>query len=483
MKNKIKLFLLLVVLSLALLVATSCNSLGSQEEAGQQLIKVTRGDLNISVAGSGKIEISREARPTFGSAGKLEEILVKEGDQVKKGDVLAKLDTSALELAYDQAKLSLTQAEVTLIKAKIAQQAAEYNLKEIRDTEDALDLAIVNAQIGLDQAQRNLDTGIRAADYQAAKAQLTRAEAWYKYVVEDWPRSGAASDDWHLSLERAEDQLEAAQTHYDNILSGYDDNEIAIKKKQVDAARMAMTQAQDDRDKLAEDIAIQELQVASAKQDVMQAEQSVVLARRSLANAQRQVDEATIVAPFDGIVAKVLAKERDNIPSPSMAPQTIIHLIDPTKMELVVEVDEIDIPLVEAGQEAVITVDALPNAEFKGTVTAVYPVPKEEGGVVLYEVRFSLDIPENSGVKVGMSASADILLSEHSDVLLVPSRAISQNSRGETFVKVMSSGQIEERPVVVGMDDGLRTEIISGLSEGETVVVEVRSKSAKVGMF
>ncbi|MFC1970974.1 hypothetical protein ACFLV0_03460, partial [Chloroflexota bacterium] len=108
---------------------------------------------------------------------------------------------------------------------------------------------------------------------------------------------------------------------------------------------------------------------------------------------------------------------------------------------------------------------ALPYAEFKGMVTAVSPVPKEEGGVVLYDIRLSLDVPENSGIKVGMSASADVIIEKHSDALLVPSRAIQKNDRGEKIVKVVSGEEVEERPVVTGADDGFQTGILSGLSD------------------
>ena len=486
MKKKIISGFILAVTCLTLLVMASCNPLGSgEDEVSRQLVEVTRGDLIIGVTGSGKIEISREARPTFGSAGKLESILVKEGDRVRQDDVLARLDTSALELTLAQAQADLSQAELALTQAQLSERTAEYDLKNTRDSEGALELAVLNAQVSLEQAQRALNTGIAAADHDTAWSRLNRARAWYEYVTEIWPQESPGEiEDWHLALERAEDELEAAQAHYDNVLSGYDSNEIAIKKMQVEAAQMSLDEAQQDLDDLAEDIALRELQLASAHESTLQYERLVELARLSLNDAQRQLDEATIVAPFDGIVAKVLAKEGDNIPSPAMAPQTIIHLIDPTQMELVVEVDEIDIPLVALDQEAVITVDALPDAEFKGTVTAVYPVPVEEGGVVLYEVRLSVEVPENSGIKVGMSASADIVLAEHSNVLLVPSRAIMQNSQGETIVKVMVDEQAEERAVVVGLDDGFRAEIISGLSEGETVVVEVRTKSStSMGMF
>ena len=91
MKNKIKLGFVLTVLCLTLLGITACE--GGGEGVSQQQVEVERGDIAISVTGSGTVEATRESRLTFGSAGKVEKILVKEGDEVRKGDVLAKLDT------------------------------------------------------------------------------------------------------------------------------------------------------------------------------------------------------------------------------------------------------------------------------------------------------------------------------------------------------------------------------------------------------
>ncbi len=162
---------------------------------------------------------------------------------------------------------------------------------------------------------------------------------------------------------------------------------------------------------------------------------------------------------------------------------TIVEMIDTHRMELVIEVDEIDIPLVTLNQEADINVDALPGTVYKGLIMAVYPVPFEVGGVVLYRVEIGLDIPEDAGIKIGMSASADIVVEKHSDILIVPSRAIGTNDQNQRVIKVMVNEQIEERVVTVGLDDGLRAEITSGLSEGETVVYEVKVKSTSMSMF
>jgi HlyD family secretion protein len=482
MKNKIALGLLLTTLCLAVLGITACGS-GSQDGLSRQTAMVEKGDIEISVTGSGTIEATRESRLTFGSAGKVDKILVKEGVEVKQDDVLAMLDTRPLELALTQAQVTLAQAEVANTQARLAHHTAEYNLKKIRDTEDTLKIAVLNTQIALDQAQKLLDTGIVATDYQAAKAELNRAKAWLEYIQKE---GADPTEDIYgrTALERAEEQVKIAQANYDNVLSGYDSQDIATKKKQVEAAEIAVAQAQENLNDLVEDVTIQEMQVEAANQSVLQADQSVELARQSLAEAQRQLDEATIMAPFDGVVASVMVKEGDNIPSPSMVPTTIVHLVDPGYMELVVEIDEIDIPLLKLDQEAMITIDALPDSEFKGYVTAVYPMPMEVAGVVLYDVRLSLEVPENSGIKIGMSASADVVIEKHTDVLIVPSRAVKDDDSGQTVVNVMLSGEeLEERPVVIGIDDGFQTEITSGLQEGETIMFEVKVKTPSTSMF
>ena len=133
MRKRVKPGLILTITGLVLLLATACNSLGGNAAASQQLVKATWGDLAITVTGSGKIETSREARLTFGSAGKIESILVNEGDGVREGDVLARLDTRPLELARTQSQVALTQAEVALTQAQLAQKTAERNLNNTRE--------------------------------------------------------------------------------------------------------------------------------------------------------------------------------------------------------------------------------------------------------------------------------------------------------------------------------------------------------------
>ena len=404
----------ILLLILALTGATACNLLDGEEEATQQLVEVVRGDLTVTVSGSGNTQVSDEVQLVFGTGGKVAKIYVDEGDEVTEGEVLAKLDTRPLELALLQAQAALLQAEVSLQEAGDGLERAQnpYTEEDIEDAEEDVE----EAQEDLDDAEERLEEAKRDGDL---------ADIWY----------------YRRAMYIAKAELEAAEDELVKRLVPSREDELETAQARVDAA-----------------------------------ESQLEVAEEAVAEAQRQLDEATITAPFNGLVAGVYAKEGDIIPSPTMSPQTIIYLIDLTTMELKAEVDEIDIAEVKPGQRAIIEIDALPDVQFGGEVIFISTLSVEAGGVVLYEVKISLDVPEGYEVKVGMSATADIVIAERSNVLLVPDRAIKEDSQGNPMVMVMVNEEIEERPVVTGISDGFETEIVDGLDEGE-VVVERRGKS------
>lgn len=404
-----------ILLCLALAGSVACNPFaGDEEEASRQLVEVVRGDLTISVSGSGNIEVATEGKLAFGVGGRIDRIYVEEGDTVTKGQVLARLDTDDLELALTKARVALAEAELTVNSANVTLRTARHSLDEARD---------IYTWPEIKEMQEDVE----------------EAEAFLQYVLD----RGLSAE----TLAYAQARLETAEAKLNARVMSYDTEEVAIKK----------------------------MEVAVAEQSLELAKLRVEQARQSLEYAQKQLDEATITAPFDGVIAKIYAEEGDVIPPPTMASQAIIHLVDLTTMELNVEVDEIDIPDVKVGQRAIIDVDALPEVEFEGEVTFVSSLAEEEAGVVLYEVKIAFNVPEGSGLRVGMSADADIIIAERQNVLLVPTRAITKDSQGNPVVTVVVDDRTEERRVVTGISDGFNTEIVDGLKEGDVVVVERRA--------
>ncbi len=425
-----------LLLCLALAGSVACNPFGGdEEETSQQLVEVVRGDLTVSVSGSGNIEVSNEAELAFGVGGKIDKIYVDEGDEVSKGDVLAKLDTGALELALTQAEVARAQAQVAVTQQQLAITQAQ--------------VALQTAEFNLDQA-RDLYTW---SDTRVAQSEVTDAESYLKSALMKLAQATPGTESekaWQKAVFHAQSRLNTAKNRLAAMLSGADPEEVAIKKLQVEVTKQS-----------------QEL----AQQSLELAQQSLELTQQSLEQAQKQLEEATLTAPLDGVVASVYADEGDTV----SATMTIVHLIDPTTMELEAEVDEIDIPGVKLGQRAIIEIDALPDLWLEGEIISISTLSAEVGGVVLYEVTIGFDVPEDVGLKTGMSASSDIVISERSNVLLVPSRAITQDSQGNPVVKVMVNEQIVERLVVTGISDGFETEIVEGLGEGEAVVIERRA--------
>ena len=397
----------ILLLCLALAGTIACNPLGGNgaEEVGEQPVGVVRGDLTVIVSGSGNISVSQDASLAFGTGGKVAEVYVEEGDRVSSGDVLAKLDTSALELALAQAGLTLSTAEYNLDKAQQIYAKPDIN---------AARAAVSEARSYLQYAKLMLDTEANTPE---------EIEIWQNEVYQ------------------AEVNLAAAEQRLEEMKAGGESAEAKLRRLEVEAARKALEQA------------------------------------------QKELDEATIVAPFDGVVGAIYVEEGDIIPPPTMAPTVAVYFITPTSLELKAEVDEIDIPDVEPGQRAIIEVDALPEEQFEGTIKLISPVPIIEAGLVLYEVEIVLVVPLGSKVRVGMSATADIIVQQRENTLLVPERAIGQDSQGNPVVWVKLDGQIEERRVVIGISDGLQTEILSGVSEGEIVIVERRSGTTSPGGF
>lgn len=368
---------------------------GDVAEASRQLVEVVRGDLTISVSGSGNISAARDELLKFGSSGRVEKVSVKENDRVVKGEVLARLDISPLELALAQAEASLSQARLTQMQLTVTQVQAEA--------------ALVQAQSTLNQATISLN-------------QL-------KWFLAD------------------------------------SDDRVKVARAQFDAARAQVEATQAQLDIIQAQSATIELQIKAAEQN--------------LAQAQKQLspERVTITAPFDGVVVSVDIDEGESVSATVPA----IHLIDLNSRELKAVVDEIDISLVKPGQKAIIKSDALPSLQLEGKVDSISLLPTVQSGLVAYKVTIRFALPGDSDLRVGMSASTDIIVEERSNVLLVPDRAIRHDSQGNPVVAVMVGEQVQERPVVIGISDGFQTEITSGLAEGETVVIENVSRTDSTG--
>jgi RND family efflux transporter MFP subunit len=199
----------------------------------------------------------------------------------------------------------------------------------------------------------------------------------------------------------------------------------------------------------------------------------------NLETAKLNLEKAVIVAPFDGVVTEVAITEGKEITTALLA-SPAISLVDTSEIEIRGFIDEIDVAMVQLGQEANILLDALPDEEINGRVTFISLVSTIRAGVVSYETTITLENPV-AGLRDGMSATAEVIIERRDDVLLIPNRAI-QGSLKNPKVVVLVDRQEEEREITLGLTDGINTEVLSGLEEGEKVVLPT-SKERQDGFF
>jgi len=200
---------------------------------------------------------------------------------------------------------------------------------------------------------------------------------------------------------------------------------------------------------------------------------NIQIAEADLKRAKEELMKTEILAPFDGTVVDIGVKVNDQLSSFDYSTKTAIYLVDTNTVELEGTVDEVDIYKVKVGQEAIVTADALPGVKLKGRVTFVSPAGTNIAGVVEFPVTIALE-PSEIELKGGLTASADIIIESRQNVLMLPNRAI-KGGPGNYYVEVIvdeERGLTEERQVQIGAQSTVFTEIVSGLEEGEKVVME-----------
>jgi RND family efflux transporter MFP subunit len=246
--------------------------------------------------------------------------------------------------------------------------------------------------------------------------------------------------------------------------------QVEIAEEQVKAARAQYEIAQDNLDEgvpgMSEDVL--ELQVDMAKASWETAKLNLEIAELSLESAELNMEKAVIVAPFDGVVTGIGITEGKEISAATLATPAIT-LVDTSEIEMRGFIDEIDSAMVKVGQAANIILDALPDEEVNGEVDFISLVGTTLAGVVSYDTTITLENPVG-GLKDGMSATAEVIIERRDDVLLIPNRAIWGTLANPKAV-VLVDGQQKEREITLGLSDGINTEVLSGLQEGEEVVL------------
>jgi HlyD family secretion protein len=217
--------------------------------------------------------------------------------------------------------------------------------------------------------------------------------------------------------------------------------------------------------------------VISATSKQKQAEAQVAQARALLAQIEREYQNSTIVSPIDGVVLSrdvEVGTAVSSILVLGSSATLVMTLGDTREVYVKGKVDESDIGKVYIGQEARIKVESYKDRTFSGKVTKISPMGVEKDNVTTFEVRVSIDNSKGE-LKSQMTANAEVLLEEHKGILMVPEGALIYDKDRKASVEVPEPSAKDGRKkvaVTVGISNGSKTELLSGLNEGQQVILQ-----------
>lgn len=428
------------IVLLVVLVAAFMPRATADPDAGTvQDVPVRRGTLIATISATGAVSPLREAALAFSASGPLTQLKVKQGDSVKAGQVLAQLDTRALEL-------SLAQAEASLA-------AAQAKLDQLQNPSTS-DVAAARANVASAEAALAQLQTPTANDIAIAKADLDKAQAAVARAQSEYDRVGGASNPF-IGMTPQSQALQQATSDYQKALALYN-AKVNPTDSQLKQAQATAEQARAQLAKLTN----------PSPDDVKAAQANVDQARAARDLAKARLDDAIIRAPFDGLVTHVDL----DLGSFAQAGRTVLGVADTSSLIVKLNIDETDIGQVNVGQPVTMGLDAYPDANLAARVTDVAASATTTQGVVNYVVTVTLD-PGAVPVKLGMTANANIVVARKDNVLLVPNQAIRASDSKRFVTLQKANGQTQEVEVKLGMANDQETEVVEGLSEGQTVVV------------
>ena len=492
------------------------SSAGATPTVQPQITQVQRGNISISVIGTGNLAFSKSEKLAFDMAGIVEEVLVSEGDTVEAGAELVRLDIDnwedqlkSLDRALTSARRALVNKEndlntalrqvsvkeMAVTQAEINLQTAEYNLGQIKE--------VKRAQDSVDAARLTLDIAVTSR-------KINRESIDTEYIKE-----------LQAELEQAQANLQKVLARTDTRLSTTAALEIAQKVLAVEQNKKGLEEAQAAVETARTAAEYAELDVQDARQDLKDAQEKL---------AEAQSLSPVIKAPFAGYITRVNVSGGDEVLKGTVA----VQIADPHKIEAQILVSETDIFSIALGKDASVSVDALSGLSFPAKITRIAPTATISQGVVNYSVVVELTsltpdlqavgsmIPASSSeqslpafasagtafppgaspeqsqpeknlpgapdsdtvgastvsLKEGLSATVNIPIQQKENVLLIPSRAIVRQGQTAT-VQVMEGTTAVTRAIKTGLRDGSMIEVIEGLNEGDKIMVRAAATTTQ----
>lgn len=439
-----------------------------QSELDKLTEVVQREPLSVEIKSSGTVKPIQSVNISPKNPGRLVKLLVEQGMPVKQGQVLAVMENAEIQAQGYQAQAHFAEARANLeaaevrIPGEIAQAQARLAQAQAR---------FAQAQASLKKSQESIPK-----DIEQARSQLRAVESRYQLAESRVKRNQSLVEQGAITA----DEFDAVVNDYLNAKANL--------LEAVQRLEQYKNTANPEIDELQQNVlesqaAVAEAQIAfeqrkkTAQAEITQLKAAAEAAKGQLEQVKIQYNDTIIRAPFNGIITQKYASEGAFVTPTTSASDTasatsssIVAMA--RGLEVIVKVPEVDLSLLQAGQPVTIRADAYPDALFKGQVIRIAPEAVIEQNVTSFEVAVAL-ITGQDKLLSRMNVDVTFLGRQLNDALVVPTVAIV-TQKGETGVYVPDEEKNPKfQPVEIGlvMDD--KTQILSGLTAGQLVFVDL----------
>ncbi|YCM42610.1 efflux RND transporter periplasmic adaptor subunit [Verrucomicrobiaceae bacterium 227] len=467
-----KRFLIPAIAILLVVILIVAN--GSDEAEEGIYHTVGRGDFVISIVEGGSLDAVNEVVVKNSIDGESRIIsLIPEGNYVEEGDLLVEFDAGEAEKNVDEQKVEFESRQAALVKAEndliitkstVASELSEAELEVQFATMDLEKFQQLEKVHTIREAELKIDTA-----EEALKLAQQRYE-WSIKLAEKGFETKTQVDRDRLEVSLKSKEFETSQSNY-QMLEAFDLKKTLaeyVSKKKEAISKLERAQKQG------------ESKIAQNEAEVNSAKVTLRLTEESLAKKVEQLKATKVYAPKPGLVIYAKSRSRwndaDQITEGAMVRNRmeLVKIPDVSLMKVIVKVHESMISQIKKGQKAYIILDSIPDQRFLGEVTKVAILPDSDRSWMNPDLKvYSTEIVISDtieGVKPGVSAKAEIVIKELSDVLTVPIQAVTTMD-GKQLCYVNKGGKPEPVEIEVGNFNTKYIEIRSGLEEGDEVML------------
>ncbi|WP_432408807.1 efflux RND transporter periplasmic adaptor subunit [Wukongibacter sp. M2B1] len=492
-----------IVLVLVLLIGggyryyRSKTTMATQNPIDFTEVKVTKGSIKKSVSDSSVVESEKRQQLKFHKAGTIEKVYVEEGQQVNKGDIILILESGSentnLELSKKNLEIeekNLKDLQSDLNKIKIyAENDGIITLNDVKEGQRVQENGIVGTITDKDNMEVIAPFNLKAVENiqvgQKASVLLTDTfetiEGYVKKVSESSVALEGGGFAYSVTIEinnkgglspgmptqvtvhtdsrdyQASENVAVSEKEGEDIRAQISGKIQALYVEDGDHVEKGELIALIDDTDLIDEIENQKIKVEQKQLDIN--------------DKIENLEDVAITSPITGRIISLDVANGDNVDMND----PVCVVADTEDLKVVLSIDELDVFKITKGQEAIITTEVFPELEYKGSVEKIAMEGKSENGVSTFDVTIALSDVEN--LKLGMSVDVEVIIAEKENVLILPVEAVRKRGKqsvvitsiGNTMEETMKNMKENSKTIEIGLSTANYVEIVSGLSEGDTV--------------